>query len=660
MRQQFSVLTAGITDDTTKRILKEFKKHGFDVVHQSVASNDQFSSIIYSREWDLILSEHNSPAIDNYSALSLIEEAELEIIFILLGLNTPEESVVEAMNKGVHDHVEKDHLHRLIPAIKREIKHLAIRRRHKRSIKQNKLLSHILTKSLNEIYLVDPQNMEFSYANSATLDNLGYSKDEFYWLTPFDIVSEDDVDLLKQKYDQLLSGKTNRVVLEKYRKRKDGSTYPVEIHLELIEQGGSEFVLGICFDITQRLEDAKELELRKKESKKLALNNKYKSEFIATISHEMRTTLNSVIILSEILSRNENRNLTKDQLEYLDIIQSSNNSLLELLNEVLDLSKIDSGKVDIRLGEVDLASLCQRITRLYTPIAREKGLSFRFEKKPDLPEMIVSDRIRLEQVLKNLISNALKFTSQGEISLVVESVSRKKLSFSVTDTGIGIPDSALSKVFDSYQQAEDSITTLQYGGTGLGLAISKQLIELLGGTIEVSSSVGKGTSFTVTIPTDSTESVSKHAKTGKVKKVESSDITPDKATKKKRSKQGSVLLIDDSNIHNLALKEFLSVKIENCTTAETASEAFSELDKNADYDCIILDMYLPDADGKDVIRKLKNNDRYKDIPVIIYSGKSLTSEEESDLMNFASGIVQKNVKSYRVLLDKIIELIDSK
>lgn len=658
MRQKFSVLTAGIPGGITGKILQNLQEDGYEVAHHSVESGEELRSMFSITEWDLILSTSDSSVIDISSILEFIDATHRDVIFILIGQNTQEDTVINAMENGVHDHVDSHHLYRLYPAVKREIEHLNNRRRHQRSVEQNKLLSHILTKSLNEIYLVDPQNMEFCYANSATLNKLGYEKNEFYWLSPFDIVGEEDVETLRLKYDELISGTTDKVVLEKYRKRKDGTTYPVEIHLELIEQGGSKFILGICFDITKRLEDARELELHKEESRKLALNNKYKSEFIATISHEMRTTLNSVIILSEILSRNKENNLTKEQLDYLDIIQTSNNGLLELLNEVLDLSKIDSGKVDIRLSELELDFFCKRISRLYNPIAREKGLEFNFEIGNGIPDTLYTDRIRLEQVLKNLISNAFKFTPEGSVTVKVYPFSKNQIAFSVTDTGLGITPNALSKIFDSYEQADNSETPLQYTGTGLGLAISKQLTELLGGKIEVSSTIGEGTTFTVTIPVDSSKAVSKQAEIGTLKQVKDSEPDTNNVPEKKKFKKGSVLLIDDSSIHNLALKEFLSVKIEKCITAESSGEAFEVLEKDHSFDCIVLDMYLPDADGKDVVKKLKSNENYKDIPVIIYSGKSLTSAEETELLVHASAIVQKNVKSYKVLLEQIARMIE--
>jgi two-component system chemotaxis sensor kinase CheA len=411
--------------------------------------------------------------------------------------------------------------------------------------------------------------------------------------------------------------------------------------------------------------------LRRKKELEHDLN--YKSQFIAKISHEMRTTLNSVILLSEILAENRTQNLNTEEIEYIDLIHSSSNNLLDLLNKILDLSKIQSGKMDIQLEEVQVTEFCKRIERLYIPVAKDKTLDFRFVDEVEENLLIKTDRIRLEQVLNNLISNAIKFTSQGYVQLkayqpTAEEIRHQKLkekqviAFEIKDTGIGITDEKKQIIFESYVQAEGAATQKKYGGTGLGLAISKEISQILGGKMTLESTYGKGSSFVVYLPFDSSTAVMNKPEVEMVKIVpKTADLfEEEKRNKARKRSEGTVLLIDNSTIHNMALKEFLSTILEDCITAESAQEAYEVLQKHHHFDCIILDMYLPDAYGKDVLQKIREMEHHKTVPVIIYSGKTLSKTEQKELYKDAIGIVQKNVNSYKLLMGHILEIMENK
>jgi signal transduction histidine kinase/HAMP domain-containing protein/CheY-like chemotaxis protein len=230
----------------------------------------------------------------------------------------------------------------------------------------------------------------------------------------------------------------------------------------------------------------------------LALSSRYKSEFLANMSHELRTPLNSLLILSKLLLDNEMGNLTPKQLEFARTIRAAGSDLLELINDILDLSKIEAGKMDLLLDAVPLHDVCAYVRRTFEPVAADKQLALDIVLADDAPSAIVTDGQRLQQILRNLLSNAFKFTSEGGVTLLVERAGRDTIGFTVRDTGIGIAEEKLAVIFEAFQQA-DGTTNRTYGGTGLGLSISRELARALGGEITVQSTVGRGSSFTLTL-----------------------------------------------------------------------------------------------------------------------------------------------------------------
>jgi len=225
----------------------------------------------------------------------------------------------------------------------------------------------------------------------------------------------------------------------------------------------------------------------------------FKTEFLANMSHELRTPLNSSLILAKLLMDNANENLTEDQIQFASSIYSSGHDLLNLINDILDLSKVEAGKLDIRVENVFIPKFISDLKLSFQSLAQEKKLSFEVISEADLPESLLTDRQRLDQILKNLISNAFKFTQQGLIQVRLFRHSDKKIAFQVSDSGVGIPKEQHEIIFEAFRQA-DGTTNRKYGGTGLGLSISKDLARLLGGSIEVESSEGKGSSFTLILP----------------------------------------------------------------------------------------------------------------------------------------------------------------
>ena len=245
-------------------------------------------------------------------------------------------------------------------------------------------------------------------------------------------------------------------------------------------------------------------------AQQLALSSRYKSEFLANMSHELRTPLNSLLVLAKLLSENPDGNLTGKQVEFARTIHESGSDLLQLINDILDLSKVEAGKMDVHPQVLPMATLVEYVEAAFRPVAVDKGLTFRVEVSPGVPEHLFTDEQRLQQVLRNLLSNAVKFTAAGDVRLHISrpvnveftgplAAEPEIVAFAVSDTGVGIAEDKLRVIFDAFQQA-DGTTSRRYGGTGLGLSISRDIARLLGGEIRARSRIGHGSTFTLYLP----------------------------------------------------------------------------------------------------------------------------------------------------------------
>ncbi|HWL13585.1 MAG TPA: response regulator, partial [Ureibacillus sp.] len=406
----------------------------------------------------------------------------------------------------------------------------------------------------------------------------------------------------------------------------------------------------------------KELEVK---AEQLALSSKYKSEFLANMSHELRTPLNSLIILSKLLADNPNANLSQKQVEYAKTIYSSGNDLLILINNILDLAKIESGKSEIIPGEVLIGDLVEFVRNNFNAIADNQNISFHVEVQENILPVIYSDQLRIQQVLKNLLSNAFKFTEKGKVSLEISvdaslTKSRRPIfAFSVVDTGIGISQDKLNIIFEAFQQA-DGTTSRKYGGTGLGLSISREIANLLGGQIEVESEEGKGSKFTFYVG-DYEEPQADHLLSGPMEVASTTltleeemidpphvDLTKNQSSLPSAPTETShikrLLIVDDDLNQRNSLMELVGNMDFIIKAVSTGTEAIETL-KVETIDCIILDLGLIDTNGFDLISQIKNNDANQHIKVFVYTGRDLTLKEEIELNKFAHTIIIKNEHS---------------
>lgn len=399
------------------------------------------------------------------------------------------------------------------------------------------------------------------------------------------------------------------------------------------------------FEKTNReVEQARaELEIKARE---LAVSSKYKSEFLANMSHELRTPLNSLLILSQLLSDNQGGNLSAKQIEYAKTIYSSGNDLLVLINDILDLAKIESGKMDVNPSYIQMDELIDFLESNFRPIANKKNLRFDILLKDNLTPALFNDEQRLKQLLTNLLSNSFKFTQQGGIELEISSDIKGEFRFSICDTGIGIPKEKQGLIFQAFQQA-DGTTSRKFGGTGLGLSICRELSELLGGRIEVVSEEGKGSTFTLIVGNyeggikDISTFIIEEEVAASQEPVYREELpyAPQRVVQETTIKR--LLIVDDDRIHRNYLMEHIGDKNVIIKAVSTGYEAIEELKVNQ-FDCIILDLGLTDTSGFVLLEEIKKDYANKDLKVFIYTARSLTSKEELFLNKYADTIIIKD------------------
>lgn len=364
-------------------------------------------------------------------------------------------------------------------------------------------------------------------------------------------------------------------------------------------------------------------------AEELEASNRYKSEFLANMSHELRTPLNSVLILANLLKENSGQNLTDKQVDYARIIHKSGADLLNLINDILDLSKIEAGKVEIIMERVSIDEIAADTEQLFREQANEKKIQFTVTLDEALPETLVTDRQRVEQIIKNLLANAFKFTSEGGEVALQFAMKDGMLAVSVSDTGIGIAPEKQKLIFEAFQQADGS-TSRRFGGTGLGLSISKELVHRLHGTIALDSKVGIGSTFTICLPlngvAEGTLQVGKVADGDKpaMPEVDLTRVKEQHIVLDDRSELGpgqqSVLIIEDDIDFAKVLVDFAHAKGYKTVVAVTGEEGLLYADKFIPA-AIMLDLGLPGIDGRHVLSLLKANLKTRNIPVHVISSE---------------------------------------
>ena len=478
-------------------------------------------------------------------------------------------------------------------------------------------------------------------------------------------------------------------VIEVSSLKKNNDEFPVELKISPLMLEDKYMFIGFVRDISER---KKVEEQFKKLITEIQEANQMKTEFLSNMSHELRTPLNSILILAKLLEENKNQRLSEKEIEYAKIIQKSGKDLLSLINDILDLNKIEAGKVDLVKEKVYFQQLAENMYDTFNHYVSSKNIQFKIEIAASLKEeYIYSDVIRLQQVLRNLLSNAFKFTGQGgkvtlriaeeknKDNLTKQSLLKVKrvISFSVLDTGIGIPDNQLKLIFDPFQQV-DSSTSRKYGGTGLGLYITKGIVNLLEGEIKVRSKENEGSEFTVFF-TDLNEQ-----EDGRLKPTNDEIVTrskpsvqvsglkdeghhiPDELEKEKKVTLSEIADLSSGSVNVLSGKTILLAEddmrnVFSITAALDAygiqiihagdgKEALQKLNEEQSIDMVLMDIMMPEMNGYEAMEEIRKRPEYKDLPIIALTAKAMKGDKEKCIEAGASDYISKPVDVGELLM----------
>ena len=399
-------------------------------------------------------------------------------------------------------------------------------------------------------------------------------------------------------------------------------------------------------------EQNSELEMQKNQ---LGEASRLKTNFLSNMSHELRTPLNSVIALSGVLNRRLSKQIPQEEYSYLEVIERNGKHLLNLINDILDISRIEAGHEEMEITAFNLCNLADEVVSMIEPQANQKKVEL-LKSVGDCDSSITSDAGKCRHILQNLISNAVKFTEKGKVEIKVVKNDRN-IAITVSDTGIGISDDHLTHIFDEFRQA-DSSTSRRFGGTGLGLAIAKKYANLLGGTISVKSKVGKGSEFTLALPLryiSENRITEAETITGFNHSVQKTPYKPVTEFSRK-----TIILVEDSEPAIIQMRDFLEESGYHILVAHDGSEALAIID-NTIPDAMILDLMMPGIDGFEVLKTLREAEPTAHIPVLILTAKHITKEELKFLKrNNVHELIQKGDVNRNDLQNAVAAMVSPK
>lgn len=614
--EKYKILIVDDDIDNLTITSRIFTQEGYEV--STASTGFDCLKIVKEFKPDLILLDVLLPDISGYEVCRLIksdvDNRDLIIIYFT-SVNRSSEIKAEGYQMGADGYITRPiSKTELISIIQVYLRVLKKAKELKRSEQRFSLLSDL---SFEGLLIHDKKSI--IDVNKKLLNMMGYNSIEELPIVSsiIEFVAPDSRNFVKEKLEQNYEG-TYIANL----KRKDGTIFPAEINAKNITINGNLARAVSIKDITEKFRLEREVH---QALQKAIESSKMKSQFVANVSHEIRTPINSILTITELILDTP---LNKEQLEYIEMTKKSANILLHIVNDILDISKIESGKLEIENTDFDFYELIDSTFQMVEYQAKSKGLTMRLEQDKQIPQYLKGDSLRLKQVLLNLLNNAIKFTEKGFVSLTINILNKDNkegilVLFIVSDSGRGISQENQERIFDSFVQ-EDGTISRHYGGTGLGLTICKNLVNLMGGNIWVESEFGKGSSFYFTIPFTYGNKVQSHDDL----KIDLKDLFAEFKTVK-------ILLAEDNDINQILTKKMLEKHGFVVKAVSNGIEILNELNNNDEFDIILMDIQMPDMDGittTEIIRGHKHDSRWKinrrDIPIIALTANAMKEDRQ--------------------------------
>jgi PAS domain S-box-containing protein len=641
---------------------------------KAASGRDALRILLKEQDFALILIDVQMPLLDGFETAQLIRESEkvkhIPIIFLTANDDRPN-NIFKGYKAGAVDFMIKP----LIPEIIRakvsvfaelykknnELQaqkyslltlNMELEWRTKDLEKQQNLYRTLLeTESEMGEGVLIIEAEKIIYVNDAVCRIYGYNREEILQLPSFySIVPDKEKSELSEKIQQQVNGEREQSSGETQIIRKNEEVIDIEYIARNIRVDGRLQTLMIIRDITEKKHNEEQLRIQKERAETAEIAKRIGEQFLANMSHEIRTPMNAIVGFTDIMLKTT---LTQEQNQYLDAIKMSGDNLLVIINDILDFSRMKSGKIPIQKRGFRLSQIISMCTELMLPKATEKGIKLFTHIDKNIPDNLIGDATRLNQVLLNLTANAIKFTSVGEVVIYVALLSENKdeveIEFKVEDTGIGIPKDKLDTIFEAFTQA-NSNTARRYGGTGLGLTIVRQLAELQGASIDVTSEVGKGSCFYFRI---------KYRKN--TAPLQEPPISQN--NKGKNIKELNVLLVEDNAMNQILAKKVLSDWGWKIDVSKNGIEAIEKL-KDKSFDIVLMDIQMPEMDGYEATLHIRNKFPAPkcNIPIMAMTAHVMPTEEEKCYKAGMNGYISKpfDTETLYSKIESILESVNNK
>jgi len=491
-----SVLLIEDSESDAALDVRALEEAGYKITHEIVSTAKEMRAALNTQTFDLIISDHNLPQFDSLNALAILKESGLDIPFIVVSGTIGEETAVQAMKAGAHDYVMKGNLSRLGTAVERELRDAEVRRKHKQAeddLRESEEKLRLILETIPVGLSVSDLNGKIIQVNKAAIRLSGFSEKELVGRKYLDFIGNNDKDKVKQLREEAVKSGVNRDQ-ECILHRKDGSEFPARLSGAPIKDAAGKTIgtLAMIEDITKN----RQVEEEHKKVIEYRELDRLRTDLLSTVSHELRTPLAGIKGYTTLLMDYYNKLKRTQKWESLVAIDSSTDRLTDLIDHLLDISRMDSGLFKLKLQPINLNEL---LTAAMNE-AKLRSPKFMFKKKIDkqLPR-VTGDPQRLRQVIDNLIDNAVKYSKEGTVITLRTEVRPEEVLVSISDQGMGIPATELTKIFDRFYRIEERLQK-DPGGLGLGLSLCKSLVEAHCGKIWVESEIGKGSTFYFTIP----------------------------------------------------------------------------------------------------------------------------------------------------------------